>query len=91
MQKTAMIELRDKLLEEVGNLKDASQSSEHINGYREALKNISNDIDAQMLCHEKEQISSAFESGMVLNNSSNRYVSDIEAENYYLQNFGEVV
>jgi hypothetical protein len=40
-----------------------------------------------LMIEEKEQIQSAFESGMVKNNSSNRYVSDIEAENYYSQTF----
>jgi coenzyme F420-reducing hydrogenase alpha subunit len=55
MRKTAMIELRDKLLEEVQNLKEASQTNEHLKGYREALKNVANDIDAQMILIEREQ------------------------------------
>jgi hypothetical protein len=55
MRKTAMIELRDKLLEEVQNLKEASQTNEHLKGYREALKNVANDIDAQMAQIERNQ------------------------------------
>jgi hypothetical protein len=55
MRKTAMIELRDKLLEEVQNLKEASQTNEHLKGYREALKNVANDIDAQMAQIERQQ------------------------------------
>ena len=56
MRKTAMIELRDKLLEEIQNLKEASQANEHLKGYREALKNVANDIDAQMAKLEYKSI-----------------------------------
>lgn len=57
---TAMIQLRDKLLEEVQKLKEQSEKNEHIKGYRDALNNIANDIDAQMLAIEREQINDAF-------------------------------
>ncbi len=63
MRKTAMIELRDKLLEEVQNLKEASQTNEHLKGYREALKNVANDIDAQMTQIEYKIIVNAYAAG----------------------------
>lgn len=53
--KTAMQQLKDKLLEEVERLSDAQPLTDQY-GYREALKNISNDIDAQMLELERQQI-----------------------------------
>ena len=56
MRKTSMMELRNKLLIEVQNLKEPAQQNEHINGYREALKNVANDIEAQMLAHEKTEL-----------------------------------
>ena len=68
MRKTAMAELRDKILEEYQNLKDASQANEHLNGYREALKNIANDIDAQMLSIEKDSIVDSFAAGFGVEN-----------------------
>lgn len=51
-----MTELRDKLLENFQDLKEASQTSEYLKGYRDALKNIANDIDAQMLEKERKQL-----------------------------------
>lgn len=63
MKKTAMIELRDKLLVEVENLKEASQNNEHLKGYREALKNVANDIDAQMAQIEYKIIVNAYAAG----------------------------
>ena len=42
---------------------------------------------AKLIPIEQEQISFALEAGMCLNNSSNRYVSDIESEKYYSQTF----
>jgi len=51
-----MTELRDKLLLEVGNLNETDQSSEHIKGYREALKNIAQDIESQILELEKSEM-----------------------------------
>lgn len=63
MRKTAMIELRDKLLEEVQNLKEESQNNEHLKGYREALKNVANDIDAQMAQLEYKIIVNAYAAG----------------------------
>lgn len=50
MAKTAMTILKEKILEEYKELKD---DNEHTKGYREALKNIANDIDAQMMGSEK--------------------------------------
>ena len=58
-----MIELRDKLLVEVENLKEASQNNEHLKGYREALKNVANDIDAQMAQIEYKTIVNAYATG----------------------------
>lgn len=44
--------------------------------------------DAKMyLEKEKQQIKSAFELGMIKASSSSRYISDIEAENYYSQTY----
>jgi hypothetical protein len=63
MKKTAMIELRDKLLEEYQNLKDPSHNHEYLNGYREALKNVANDIDAQMAQIEYKIIVNAYAAG----------------------------
>jgi hypothetical protein len=60
MNKTAMTILKDKLLEEYQNLKD---DTEHIKGYREALKNIANDIDAQMMEVEKIIIMQSYNDG----------------------------
>lgn len=63
MRKTAMIELRDKLLEEYQNLKESSHNHEYLNGYREALKNVANDIDAQMAKLEYKSIVNAYAAG----------------------------
>jgi hypothetical protein len=46
-----------------------------------------NNSKESWIADEREQIQSAFESGMVKNNSSNRYISDIEAEKYYNQTY----
>lgn len=54
--KTAMMELRDKLLEVYQNEKESSFNSDFLKGYRDCLKNIANDIDEQMLESEKQQI-----------------------------------
>jgi hypothetical protein len=80
--KTAMIQLRDKLLQEAQNL-NKSYSSEYLGGYREALENVAKDIDAQMLAEEKEQILQAFVAG------DERGTNNIpfNAEQYYLQNY----
>jgi hypothetical protein len=86
MKKTAMIELRDKLLEEVQNLKEPSQSNEHLKGYREALKNVANDIDAQMAQTEYKIIVNAHLDGQ---NSA----EEIDGENeiqYYKSLYGEL-
>ena len=40
MINTAMKELRDKLLIDIQNFKEASQTDKHLKGYREALKNV---------------------------------------------------
>lgn len=49
-----MMILRDKLLEEIQSIKEASQEDQYIKAYREALKNIANDIDANMIPLESE-------------------------------------
>ena len=46
--KTAMIELRDKLLEVYDKEKESSIDNEYLKGYTDCLKNIATDIDAQM-------------------------------------------
>lgn len=84
-KKTAMQELKDKLLLEIENLKESARVSEHIEGYVEALKNISNDIDAQLLLSEKEQIFLAFVAG------DERGTGNIpfNCEQYYAQAYGD--
>ena len=47
-QKTAMTELKEKLLEVYQKEKESSFNSDFLKGYRDCLKNIANDIDAQM-------------------------------------------
>ena len=46
--KTAMIELRDKLLDVYDKEKESSMNHEYLKGYTDCLKNIATDIDAQM-------------------------------------------
>ena len=84
MRKTAMIELRDKLLEEIQNLKEASQANEHLKGYREALKNVANDIDAQMAKLEYKSIVNAHLAGQ---NSAEEENGETEIE-YYKSVYG---
>lgn len=60
MNKTAMTILKDKLLDEYQNLKD---DNDHTKGYREALKNIANDIDDQMMEAEKIIIMQSYNDG----------------------------
>lgn len=60
MTKTAMTILKDKILKEYQELKE---DSEHSKGYREALKNIANDIDAQMMEAEKIIIMQSYNDG----------------------------
>ena len=62
--KTAMMELRDKLLEVYQKEKESSFNSDFLKGYRDCLKNIANDIDAQMLETEKQQIICAHSYGI---------------------------
>lgn len=79
--KTAMMELRDKLLSVYEELKESS--SEHLLGYSEALKNVANDIDVQMLKTERQQIEDAFVAG------DERGTNNIpfNAEQYYNQTY----
>lgn len=88
MRKTAMIELRDKLLEEVQNLKEASQTNEHFKGYREALKNVANDIDAQMMRFERQIIVDAYNADLYGGLSSQKKFND--GDDYYNSVFGEL-
>jgi len=62
-EKTAMMQLRNKLLIEVQELKETAQQNEHLKGYREALKNVANDIDAQMLAIEKQHHEKTYNAG----------------------------
>jgi hypothetical protein len=80
--KTAMIQLRDRLLLEAQNL-NKYHSRAYLRGYCEALENVAKDIEAQMLAEEKEQILQAFVAG------DERGTNDIpfNAEQYYSQNY----
>ena len=51
-----MIELRDKLLEEVKHLKKDCFRDDYVKGYQSALESIAKDIDAQMIQKEREQL-----------------------------------
>ena len=83
VSETAMTQLRDKLLFEVQNLKEIDTGNEYLRGYREALKNIANDIDCQMIMFEREQILNAFVAG------DERGTKEIpfNCEQYYTQTY----
>ncbi len=83
-----MQELRDKLLEEAQNLKELAQKNEHLNGYREALKNIANDIDAQMLRFERQIIVDAYNADLYGGLSEKK--SFLDGDDYYNNKFGEL-
>lgn len=57
-QKTAMTELRNKLLEVTPD-----SDSEYNKGYMDALKSIATDIDVQMLAKEREQLEEMYIQG----------------------------
>jgi len=82
MEKTAMMQLRDKL-EAV--LKGKFNFTNYDEGYKTALENVIKDIDAQMLAIEKEQYFNAFVAG------SERGTGEIpfNCEQYYSQTFGK--
>ena len=86
MKKTPMTELRDKLLEEVQNLKENAQLNEHLKGYREALKNVANDIDAQMLRFENLVIADAYNADLYGGLSGQKKFDD--GQDYYSKTFG---
>jgi hypothetical protein len=88
MRKTAMIELRDKLLEEYQNLKEPSHNHEYLNGYREALKNVANDIDAQMLLVEKDSIVDSFAAGFGVENRI--FTAVTKGQEFYDETFGKL-
>lgn len=83
-----MKELRDKLVVEVQNLKDASQTSEHLKGYREALKNVVNDIDAQMMRFERQIIVDAYNADLYGGLSGHKKFND--GYDYYNSTYGEL-
>lgn len=87
MRDTAMKELRDKLLVEVQNLKEASQTNEHLKGYREALKNVANDIDAQMMRFERQIIVDAYNADLYGGLSGHKKFND--GDDYYNSTYGE--
>lgn len=62
--KSAMTELRDKLLKTCQNLKETSINSEHLKGYCEALESVAKDIGAQMLATEREYMKNAIEAAL---------------------------
>lgn len=91
MRKTSMMELRDKLLEEYQNLKEPSHNHEYLNGYREALKNVANDIDAQMLAHEKtELIAFAYNQIQEMESELGDMIYKKVPEEIYKDTFGDV-
>jgi hypothetical protein len=45
------------------------------------------DVENEYLEKEKKLIEEAFENGFIKNNTSNRYISDIEAQDYYNQKY----
>ena len=89
MKKTPMTELRDKLLDEVQNLKENAQSNEHLRGYREALKNVANDIDAKMLRFENLVIADAYNADLYGGLSAQKKFDD--GQDYYYKTFGDLV
>lgn len=56
--KTAMVQLKEKLQVVVDSLEDAVHGTDQY-GYRGAMENVIKDIDAQMLGIEKQQIMKA--------------------------------
>jgi hypothetical protein len=84
MNKTAMTILKDKILEEYQELREPAQLNEHIKGYREALKNIANDIDAQMMEVEKIIIMQSYNDGY----KEGSYDTGPWAEDYYDEIYG---
>jgi hypothetical protein len=78
MNKTAMTILKDKLLDEYQNLKD---DNDHTKGYREALKNIANDIDAQMMEVERQMLLRFYYDGQ-------KYVKGKWADDQYDEIYG---
>lgn len=83
-----MKELRDKLLVEVQNLKEASQTNEYLQGYREALKNVANDIDAQMMRFERQIIVDAYNADSHGGLSGHKKFND--GDDYYNSTYGEL-
>jgi hypothetical protein len=91
MRKTSMMQFRDKILIEVQNLKESAQQNEHLKGYREALKNVANDIDAQMLTHEKtELIAFAYNQIQEMESELGDIIYKKVPEEIYKDTFGDV-
>lgn len=99
MEKTAMMELIDKLSKEYKNLAESPfESSKHDavgypnyrKGYMEALNSIANDIHVQMLDKEKEQLINAHSEGirfMAGDSTVPQPSSIVWFRNKYKQNF----
>lgn len=83
-----MKELRDKLLVEVQNLKEASQTNAYLKGYREALKDVANVIDAQMMRLERKTIVDAYNADLYGGLSGQKKFND--GDDYYNSVFGEL-
>jgi hypothetical protein len=88
MRDTAMKELRDKLLVVVQELKEESQANDYLKGYREALKNVANDIDAQMMRFERQIIVDAYNAYLYGGLSGQKKFND--GDDYYNSIFGEL-
>lgn len=58
-----MMQLRDKLLEEISDTIESAKANAYIHAYREALKNTINTIDNTMLEVEKEQLCEMYVKG----------------------------
>ncbi len=86
MRQTAMKELHDKLLEEVQNLKESAQKNEYLQGYRDALKNVANDIHAQMMRFERQIIVDAYNADLCGGFTGQKKFDD--GDDYYNSIFG---
>ena len=78
MKQTAMQQLKDKIQTAISELN--GEITEYQSGYKQCLVNMQNDIDAQMLEIEKEQITKACHYGY--------YIEEMyDVRNYYNETF----
>ena len=81
MKKPSMRELRDMLLTDHQNLKEAQQGSSYIEGYRNALKNIINIIEIQMMPIERQIIIDVCNTNLYCGSSNQKKYDN--GENFY--------